>query len=80
MLTVVLLVASGAVLAQYLTNNVAPMSITVPDDYSTIQVAIGNCTPGSTIHVGNGVYNELLTIDKPLTLIGEDRENTNNPR
>jgi hypothetical protein len=75
-LAVVLLVASGAVLAQYLTHNAAPMSITVPDDYTTIQSAIGNCTPGSTIYVRNGIYNELLTIDKPLTLTGENNQNT----
>jgi hypothetical protein len=76
LLAVILVVASGAALAEYFVHSIAPLSIVVPDDYPTIQAAIGNCTPGSTIHVRNGNYNELLTIDKPLTLIGENRQNT----
>ena len=68
LLAVILIVASGAAFVEYLTHYVMPMSIVVPDDYPTIQAAIGNCTPGSTIHVRNGIYNGLLTIDKPLDL------------
>ncbi|MGD6932951.1 MAG: right-handed parallel beta-helix repeat-containing protein [Candidatus Bathyarchaeia archaeon] len=76
LLTFVLSIASGAVLVEYFTHYVMPMSIVVPDDYPTIQAAIGNATPGSTIHVRNGNYNELLLIDKPLNLTGENAENT----
>jgi hypothetical protein len=76
LLAVILIVASGAVFAEYIARYVMPMSIVVPEDYPTIQSAIGNCTPGSTIYVRNGVYNELLVIDKTLTLIGESRQNT----
>ncbi len=75
-LAFVLLVASGAALVEYFTHYASSMSIIVPDDYPTIQAAIGNATPGSTIHVRNGIYNELIVIDKPITLVGENREDT----
>ncbi|MGD6933989.1 MAG: right-handed parallel beta-helix repeat-containing protein [Candidatus Bathyarchaeia archaeon] len=77
LLAVVLLVASGAVFVNYFIHYPAPLgAIVVPTDYPTIQAAINNSSPGSTIYVRNGVYNELLVIDKPLTLIGESRQNT----
>jgi parallel beta-helix repeat protein len=53
-----------------------PATITVPDDYPTIQEAINNATDGSTIFVRAGTYPEHLIIDKPLSLIGEDRNST----
>jgi parallel beta-helix repeat protein len=54
----------------------APATITVPDDYPTIQEAINNASDGSTIFVRAGTYPEHLTINKPLSLIGEDRNRT----
>jgi len=63
-------------------------TIVVPDDYPTIQEAIGNATEGDTIFVKKGTYeikspdpsNPLLLsgikINKPLSIIGEDPENT----
>jgi nitrous oxidase accessory protein NosD len=53
-------------------------TIIVPDDYPTINSAIGNATAGDTILVKNGTYEEgeTLEIDKTLTLIGEDAANT----
>jgi len=71
-----LFVTSSVVFAGCLVFPALPMSVVVPDDFPTIQAAIGNCTEGSTIHVRNGIYNEPLIIDKPLTLIGENRQNT----
>ena len=54
-----------------------PKTITVPDDYSTIQAAIGNASAGDTVFVRNGVYNGTrITIDKALSLIGENRQET----
>ena len=50
--------------------------IRVPDDYLTIQDAIDAAKSGDTIIVGPGVYYETLYIDKPLSLMGENRENT----
>jgi nitrous oxidase accessory protein len=56
-------------------------SIVVPDDYLTIQEAVGNSTAGDTVFVRKGTYyspssGHPITIDKPLTLIGEDPQST----
>lgn len=50
--------------------------IRVPEDYSTIQGAIDAAPTGSVILVSAGVYNENITIDKPLNLTGEDKKTT----
>ena len=55
----------------------SPKTIVVPDDYSTITTAIGNATDGDTILVRSGNYQErTLTINKELTIIGQDKSNT----
>jgi len=52
-------------------------TMVVPDDYPTVASAIGNATQGDTIYVKKGTYEEhLLMINKAITLIGEDRNNT----
>jgi len=51
----------------------SPDIIHVPSDYAKIQWAIGNATVGDTIFVSAGIYYEHVTIDKPLTLQGENR-------
>jgi nitrous oxidase accessory protein len=50
--------------------------IIVPDDYPTIQDAIDNCNINDTIRVKPGVYKEHITIVKPLTIMGLDRNST----
>jgi parallel beta-helix repeat protein len=50
--------------------------LTVPDDYPTIQEAINNAKPGDTIFVRKGIYDGNIIINKSITLVGEDRENT----
>jgi parallel beta-helix repeat protein len=53
-----------------------PKKIIVPDDYPTIQKAIDAASDGDSIYVHSGTYYESITVNKPLTLIGENRENT----
>jgi parallel beta-helix repeat protein len=59
-----------------------PKTIVVPDDYPTIQTAIDHADAGDTIFVKHGTYHTYvnatyqLTIDKPLSLIGENPDNT----
>lgn len=45
--------------------------ISVPEDYPTIQAAIDAAQPNQVITVHGGVYEETITIDKPLTLQGD---------
>jgi nitrous oxidase accessory protein len=56
------------------------VTIVVPDDYSTIQEAVGNAADGDTVLVKNGIYsvdeNSPIVVSKTLSLIGEDPANT----
>jgi len=45
-------------------------------DYTTIQGAISGVDSGSTILVRAGTYEEILTIDKQIHLIGDDSDTT----
>ena len=48
-----------------------------PDNYSKIQDAINDSSPGYTVYVYHGTYRETLSINVTgLCLIGEDREST----
>jgi len=50
--------------------------IIVPDNNQTIQEAINNANEGDTIFVRNQTYNENIIINKPVSLIGENKETT----
>ncbi len=56
----------------------SPKTITVPDDYPTIQAAISNASAGDTVFVKKGTYYvpPITSISKPLSLIGEDPQTT----
>lgn len=45
-----------------------------PDNYSYIQDAINNSSDGDTIYVFTGNYSEIITIDKSITLKGDNKE------
>ena len=45
-------------------------------EFTSIQAAIYSAENGDTIRVREGWYNETLVIDKPLTIIGDDRNTT----
>jgi parallel beta-helix repeat protein len=51
-------------------------TITVPDDYPTIQKAINNASNGDTILVRSGIYSEAIVVNKTISLIGQDEETT----
>ena len=50
----------------------------VPDNFGTIQEAINSplVSPGDTIRVRPDIYNEHIVINKPVSLIGENRMTT----
>ena len=47
-----------------------------PANYTAVQDAIDNATAGYTIYVYNGTYYENVVVDKPLSLVGENRDTT----
>lgn len=62
-----------------LTVNVKPVkaeTITVPDDYSTIQEAINHASDGDTIFVRNGTYYENVVVNKTVSILGENENAT----
>jgi nitrous oxidase accessory protein len=76
---IVLLLFFSVVLVSLPQNGIVkaePKTIVVPDDYSTIQEAIEKVDEGDTMIVKKGVYdgpiNETLTINKTVSLIGEE--------
>ncbi|MGD0995481.1 MAG: NosD domain-containing protein [Candidatus Bathyarchaeia archaeon] len=72
-----LLVSSVPNVSMVSTNPLtATKTIIVPDDYPSINDAIGNASAGDTILVRSGTYFENPIIDKPLTLQGENSANT----
>jgi parallel beta-helix repeat protein len=71
-----LLAAMGLHISLTTVTRAGTSIIRVPDDFSTIQEAINAAQNGSTILVDSGVYYEHLTVNKSLTLLGADKEDT----
>jgi rhodanese-related sulfurtransferase len=44
--------------------------------YSSLQAAIDNATEEQTLYVSTGVYDEYLSVNKPITLVGENASTT----
>jgi parallel beta-helix repeat protein len=73
-LILVFLIASS--IATPLPVKAETKTIVVPDDYPTIQEAVDNAPEGGRVFVKSGRYNKTIGISKPLSLIGEDPDNT----
>jgi len=54
----------------------AQKTLTVPDDYPTIQAAIDAASEGAIISIAEGTWSENITIDKSLTLRGARQSGT----
>jgi parallel beta-helix repeat protein len=78
LLLLILLVVSIATVQPITVKANSPKTITVPDQYQTIQSAIGNASSGDTIFVKKGTYylSAFTSISKSLSLIGEDAKTT----
>ena len=51
-------------------------TITVPDDYASIQGAINAANAGDNVYVRNGTYYELVEVNKTISLVGENKDTT----
>jgi parallel beta-helix repeat protein len=51
-------------------------ALVVPDNYSTIREAIANASAGDTVFVKKGIYYGGVIVDKSISLIGEDNQET----
>ncbi|MGD2066464.1 MAG: right-handed parallel beta-helix repeat-containing protein [Candidatus Bathyarchaeota archaeon] len=76
--------ALGLVVAFFMSSLIVPSilaetesgTLVVPDDYQTIQEAIGKATEGDTIYIKKGTYVENPVVNKSVSLVGEDMEST----
>jgi parallel beta-helix repeat protein len=75
-LTLVLIFLISTFANQPINVKAQPKTITVPDNYPTIQAAIGNASAGDTVFVRNGEYHENVVVNKSIYLIGEDKQET----
>jgi nitrous oxidase accessory protein len=71
------LVLTASSMAGVLTVKAEARTVVVPDDYATISSALQGASDGDTIFVKKGIYQEqTLEINKSLSIIGEDVDNT----
>jgi nitrous oxidase accessory protein len=77
-ISVLILVALFAViLIPHATVGAQTKTLTVPDQYPTIQAAVKNADAGDTVYVRNGNYTVgEIVINKPISLIGENANTT----
>ncbi len=79
-LVVILIVSTLSYVIIVLPSNVRAATLFVggtgPGNYTTIQSAIDDASPGDTVFVYSGTYEEDISISKKVTLVGEDRDKT----
>jgi parallel beta-helix repeat protein len=54
----------------------AQRKITVPNNFPTIQAALGEAVEGDTVYVRNGVYYENINLADDVVLLGQDKKST----
>ncbi len=78
-LTLILLLTASSI-AAILPARAEAKTIMVPDDYPSIEAALNHAADGDTVFVKAGNYrctkNQTLTIDKAVTVRGENPQNT----
>lgn len=78
LLIVVLMLASG--IATTTPTSSGAKTIVVPDTYPTITEALTNAQSGDTIFIREGNYsgpiNQTITVDKTISIVGENNQNT----
>ena len=75
-LAIILIFLTSLVALPLSTVKAQSNSIIVPDNYRSIQSAIDSASAGKIVYVRNGIYNESIRVEKPLSIIGEDPQNT----
>jgi parallel beta-helix repeat protein len=65
-----------ATLPLFFCGAVDAATISVPDDYPTIQAAINAASPGDTVYVRAGTYDGKIVVNKSVSLIGESQATT----
>ena len=75
-LVVLILCVIALVSLSGLNIDVSASTITVPDDYPTIQEAINNAADGDTVFVKTGTYYEHVVVNKTVSLVGENSDMT----
>jgi len=75
---ILLLLLSGVLVAfpQIGTVKAEPKTLVVPLFYNTIQEAVDAASDGDTVFVKSGTYNESVSIDVAVSLVGEDPATT----
>jgi parallel beta-helix repeat protein len=75
---VLMLLLTGTLMLQFNVQlaSAGPKTLIVPNDYPTISEAVDHASPQDTVFVKKGIYFENVVIDKPLSVLGEDSENT----
>jgi parallel beta-helix repeat protein len=67
---------SATILRITINGSSSPMTIVVPDDYPTIQSAVDAASRGDTVYVRAGTYYENVQVNKTMSLVGENPQDT----
>lgn len=73
---ILILMLVGFVPFTFNVQRVQAVTITVPDDYSTIQEAVDHASEGEIINVRNGTYDGGVITNKSLALVGVNKIDT----